>query len=169
MKSAPLKVRTWYVLSYREEVRVKMLHETYVCPRRIPQNRHDTKRLLGTRYASSVIRPFILLLLLLLCWFVLQVQSSVTVRSTVYDCCCCILFTVEDLRDIGRQIELCLRSGGKDVADVTATAATAAAAGGEDADGDEGDCRSCAAGETSTQTVLGSWCFPTTSSRAGKG
>lgn len=115
-------------------------------------NRDDTKRLLGTRYASSVLRPS----LLLLCWLVLQVQSSVAVRSTVYDCCCCcIVYTaVEDLRDIGRQIELCLRSGGKYVANETATEATAAA--GEGTDGDDGDCRSCAAGETSTQTVIGS-------------
>lgn len=60
-----------------------------------------------------------------------------------------VLCTVEDLRDIGRQIELCLRNGGKDVA---ATEATVVA--DEDDDGGDGDCRSCAAGETSSQTYI---------------
>ena len=45
---------------------------------------------------------------------------------------------VEDLREIGRQIEVCLRSGGRE-------AATAA----EDDDCDDGGCRVRAAGTTS--------------------
>lgn len=75
-------------------------------------------------------------------------NASVAVRPTTAAVFfAAALCTVEDLRDIGRQIELCLRSGGKDVA-----ATNANVVADEDADDGDDDCRSCAAGETSSQT-----------------